>query len=164
MSFPQETPLEDVLKYIQSNTQSEEIALDDGIPIYVDMLSLQDVEKTLQSPVTLDLEGVPLGRSLHLILRQLGLTFFVEDGLMVIYTEEGGRRPEDFRPKLSPDKPSPLKEMQQKAERGELDAAQRKELIQTLRDLKEIDALINDPDYGKPADHPDHKAGGKSVR
>ena len=63
MSFPQETPLEDVLKYIKSNTQSEELDLPSGIPIYVDPIGLQEAEKTLQSPVSHDLEHIPLSRT-----------------------------------------------------------------------------------------------------
>ncbi len=97
MSFPQETPLEDVLKYIKSNTQSEELDLPSGIPIYVDPLGLQEVEKTLQSPVTLDLEGIPLKTSLRLILKQLGLTYTVKDGLMTITSAESDDQPTEIR-------------------------------------------------------------------
>ena len=57
MSFANETPLEDVLKYIKSATQGPN---DTGIPIYVDPVGLNEAEKTMTSPVTLDLEGVPL--------------------------------------------------------------------------------------------------------
>jgi serine/threonine protein kinase len=84
MSFPQETPLEDVLKYIQSNTQSEELGLPSGIPIYVDPIGLLEAEKTLASPVTLDLEGIALKDSLRLVLQQIDLTYSVTNGILLI--------------------------------------------------------------------------------
>lgn len=88
MTFPQETPLEDVLKYIKSNTVSEELYLPSGIPIYVDPLALQAVGKTLQSPVVLDVDRVPLRTSLRLILEQLRLKYGVYDGVLLITSEE----------------------------------------------------------------------------
>ena len=48
MSFPQETPLEDVLKYIKDATQDEAAGLPTGIPIYVDPVGLQDADKTMR--------------------------------------------------------------------------------------------------------------------
>ena len=48
MSFPNETPLEDVLKYIKQATQGPN---DAGIPIYVDPQGLQEADKTLTSPI-----------------------------------------------------------------------------------------------------------------
>ena len=87
MSFPHETPLEEVLTYVKSNTQGQELGLPSGIPIYVDPSGLQEVEKTHQSPVTIDVQGVPLRTTLHLILKQLGLTYGVEGGLLLIVNE-----------------------------------------------------------------------------
>ena len=84
MSFPNETPLEDVLKYIKTATQD---ANDPGIPIYVDPLGMQEADKTLTSPVSIDLEGVPLKRTLRLLLKQLGLTYTVKDGYLMITSE-----------------------------------------------------------------------------
>ncbi|MHC5544482.1 hypothetical protein ACYOEI_40145, partial [Singulisphaera rosea] len=94
MAFPNETPLEDVLKYIKSATQG---ANDSGIPIYVDPVGLQEAEKTMTSPITLDLEGVPLKTTLKLILKQLGLTYTVKDGLMTITYENSGDVPSEIR-------------------------------------------------------------------
>ena len=54
MSFANETPLEDVLKYIKSATAGPH---DTGIPIYVDPIGLQEAERTLNSAVQIDLEG-----------------------------------------------------------------------------------------------------------
>src|SRR5262249_26484210 len=84
MSFANETPLEDVLKYIKSATQGPN---DTGIPIYVDPVGLNEAEKTMTSPVSLDLEGVPLRITLRLLLKQLGLTYDVKNGLLTITAE-----------------------------------------------------------------------------
>jgi hypothetical protein len=94
MSFPNETPLEDVLKYIKSATQGPN---DTGIPIYVDPVGLNEAEKTMTSPVTLDLEGVPLKTTLRLLLKQLGLTYTVKDGLLTITSESSEDQPTEIR-------------------------------------------------------------------
>lgn len=86
MSFPNETPLEDVLKFIKSATTG---ANDAGISIYVDPIGLQEAEKTLTSTIMIDLEGVPLKTTLRLLLKQLGLAYCVKDGLLMISTPEG---------------------------------------------------------------------------
>ncbi len=141
MSFPQETPFEDVLKYVKSNTQNQELGLPAGIPIYIDPASLLDSEKNFQSPVTLDLEGIPLRRTLHLVLHQLGLTYFVADGLLVI-TSADSDDPTLFN--KGPTEPSPLAQMRRKAERGEMSDAERKEFLQMLQDLKQIHTAIRE--------------------
>ena len=102
MSFPNETPLEDLLKYIKQVTQGSN---GPGIPIYVDPLGLQEADKTMTSPIQLDLEGVPLRRTLQLALKQLGLVYFVDDGILVITSEES----EDLRLRPSSIEPSPLR-------------------------------------------------------
>jgi hypothetical protein len=86
MSFPNETPLEDVLKYIREATKAPE--LPDGIPIYVDPLGLQEAEKTMVSPVSFDAKDVPLRTSLSLMLKQLGLAYRVKDGLLMIVSQD----------------------------------------------------------------------------
>ena len=86
MSFANETPLEDVLRYIKSTTQGP---TDNGIPIYVDPVGLNEAEKSMTSPVTLDLEGVPLKTTLRLLLKQLGLAYCVKEGMLMIGTPEG---------------------------------------------------------------------------
>src|SRR5262249_49651897 len=68
MSFANETPLEDVLKYIKAATRGPN---ETEIPIYVDPVALIAAEKTMTSPVTLDVEGVPLKTTLRLTLNQL---------------------------------------------------------------------------------------------
>jgi hypothetical protein len=94
MNFANETPLEDVLKYIKSATQGPN---DSGIPIYVDPVGLQEAEKTLTSPITLDLEGVPLKTTLRLLLKQLGLTYTVKDGLLTITSASSEDQPTEIR-------------------------------------------------------------------
>jgi hypothetical protein len=94
MSFANETPLEDVLKYIKAATQGPN---DTGIPIYVDPVGLNEAEKTMTSPVTLDLEGVPLKTTLRLLLKQLGLTYTVKDGLLTITSESSEDQPTEIR-------------------------------------------------------------------
>ena len=94
MSFPNETPLEDVLKYIKQATQGPN---DSGIPIYVDPLGLQEADKTLTSPVSIDLEGVPLKTTLRLLLKQLGLTYTVKDGFLMITSQESEDQQTEIR-------------------------------------------------------------------
>lgn len=85
MSFVNGTPLQDVLKYIKAATASSK---DDGLPIYIDPIGLQEAEKTTDSPVTLDLLGVPLRTTLRLLLEQLGLSYGVTEGMIYISTPD----------------------------------------------------------------------------
>jgi len=86
MSFAAETPLDDVLKYIQQATTS---ATYSGVPIYVDPRGLKEAEATLQSRITLNLEGVPLKTTLRLILKQIGLAYCVREGVLIISSVQG---------------------------------------------------------------------------
>jgi hypothetical protein len=86
MSFANETPLEDVLKYIKAATASKD---DPGIPIYVDPAGLRSTGQTMQSTIQMDLEGIPLRTTLRLMLKQLGLAYCVRDGLLIISSVEG---------------------------------------------------------------------------
>jgi hypothetical protein len=140
MSFANETPLADVLKYIRSATQSSEFP--NGLPIYVDPIGLQEAEKTMESPVIIDLDGVPLRRTLSLVLKQLGLGFRVEDGMIYI-TSAISDDVEPLPPAIQ--KPTPMLIMQEKAERGEMSPPERKAFIEMLKDLQEINALLHGP-------------------
>lgn len=97
MRFPEKTPLEVVLKSIVAATRGS-----DGrtIPIHVEPDALEEVEKTLQSPVTIDLDGVPLRTTLRLVLSQLGLSYAVKDGLILINSDYDEKRPASFDPFL----------------------------------------------------------------
>jgi TolA-binding protein len=84
MSFANETPLDDILKYIKQATTT---AAHPGLQIYVDPVGLQEAERSMNSTVQLDLEGIPLKTTLRLALKQIGLTYKVEDGLLIIISE-----------------------------------------------------------------------------
>ncbi len=94
MSFATETPLDDVLKYIKQATTTPTFP---GIPIYVDPIGLQEAERSLNSTVQIDLEGVPLKTTLRLILKQLGLAYTVKDGFMIITSEDSEDQQTEIR-------------------------------------------------------------------
>ena len=81
MRFPQGKPLRDLLAYVVSATRSP-----DGheIPIYIDPGSVDDIEKALQTPVKIDLEGVPLRTTLDLALHQCELLYTVKGGVIIV--------------------------------------------------------------------------------
>jgi uncharacterized protein YbaR (Trm112 family) len=86
MMFPNETSLEDILRYIRAATSTTNSA---GIPLYFDPVGLETADKTMTSPVVLiDLEGVPLRTTLRLLLEQLGLAYQIRDGVLIITSEE----------------------------------------------------------------------------
>ena len=95
MPFANETPFEEVIKYIKTATTGN--GLDSGIPIYVDPVGLTEADKTMASPVTLNLDGVPLKKSLKLLLKQLELTYTVKDGLMTITSTTSKDQPTEIR-------------------------------------------------------------------
>ena len=82
MPFPIDTPLDDVIKYIKTATTGPDFEL--GLPIYVDPQGLQTAEKTMTSPIALNLEGIKLKTSLRLVLKQLGMGYYVKHGLLII--------------------------------------------------------------------------------
>jgi hypothetical protein len=131
MSFPNETPLEDVLKYIKQATTGSNFP---GIPIYVDPLGLQEAERSMTSTVSIDLEGVPLRRTLQLLLGQLGLVYFVDDGILCITSQDSENL--GFAPTNA--SPTPLQEKELKAERGELSVTEMKELVEMVKLQREL--------------------------
>jgi RNA polymerase sigma factor (sigma-70 family) len=86
MSFADPTPLDDILKYVKVATTSPTFA---GIPIYVDPKGLAETASTMTSPVTIDLEHIPLKTTLRLALKQLGLAYCVRDGVLIISSVQG---------------------------------------------------------------------------
>ena len=86
MNFSGSNSLEEVLKYIKQTTVSEDYA---GIPIYVDPKGLKEAEASLQSPVELELTGVPLKTTFRLILKQIGLAYCVRDGVLIVSSVQG---------------------------------------------------------------------------
>jgi RNA polymerase sigma factor (sigma-70 family) len=128
MNFPQETPLDNVLKYIKESTKSSE--LPNGIAIYVDPIGLQEAEKSLNSTITMDLEGVPLRRTLQLALQQLGLVYRVFDGMLYITAEESESQ--------LAFEPIPIEKKIEQAERGELTEKEMQDLQALLQSILEV--------------------------
>jgi hypothetical protein len=86
MQFPDETTLEDLLKYIRDATRGPGGRV---IPIYVDPIGLQEAEQSMTSTVRgIDLEGVKLRTSLRLCLKQIQPAYVVRDGLLLITSQE----------------------------------------------------------------------------
>ena len=86
MHFDEDTPLEDVLQHIKAATRGPD---GKAIPIYVDPLGLMEAEKTMTSTVrNISLDGVELKTSLRLCLKQLDLTYWIQDGLLLITSVE----------------------------------------------------------------------------
>ena len=135
MNFANETPLDDVLKYIKEATAGS--GGKGGVAIYVDPAGLQEADKTMTSPVALELEGVPLKRTLSLLLKQLGLSYIVEDGMIYITAE----RWEHFHLPPAVGEETALTMLQTRAERGEMTASERKAFIDMLKDMNEIAKL-----------------------
>ena len=82
--FRDAAAFEDVLESIRAATRTP-----DGreIPIYVDPIGLQEAEQTMQSPIQIDLEGIPLSSTLRLAVQQLGMLYHVRDGLVTITSD-----------------------------------------------------------------------------
>jgi hypothetical protein len=58
---------------------------------------MQEADKTLTSPVSINLEGVPLKTTLRLLLKQLGLTYTVKDGFLMITSQESEDQQTEIR-------------------------------------------------------------------
>ena len=128
VQFPDDTPLHLFLKYVKEQTRST--SLPKGIPIYIDPVGLQEAEKTMDSPVTIDLESIPLRACVRLALKQLGLEYRVRDGVMVI----GAANSEDGA--------TPILELQTKAEQGELTPEELEELTNMLQTRIKVQKLL----------------------
>jgi hypothetical protein len=84
----------------------------------------------------MDLEGVPLRRTLQLMLKQLDLAYFVEDGALCVTSLKSMGR---FDPTMH--EPSPIMERVKKAERGELSSTEVKDLVELLKSQAEARRL-----------------------
>ena len=87
MRFPDETPLDDVISYIKKATKRG--SNEPGIQVYVDPIGLQEAERSLNSTVTYDHERTSLESALPLLLKQVGLSYCVKDGLLFISSPSG---------------------------------------------------------------------------
>jgi hypothetical protein len=86
MRFLDDTPLEDVLKYVRGATIGQS---GKGISIYIDPIGLQEAEKSMTSTIrNIDLDDVPLKTSLRLCLDQLDMTYRIRDGMLFITSKE----------------------------------------------------------------------------
>ena len=90
MHFPIETPLEDVLKYVEQATRGPD---DKGIPIYVDPIGISEADKTMTSVGTINLDGIPLKTSLRLYLAQLDLAYSIREGVLFVTSVENAQTP-----------------------------------------------------------------------
>ncbi len=81
--------LGDVIEQVKN-----ELKTDDGapVPVYVDPKGLKEAGASLESPVTIDLEGAPLKFALRLALKQLDLAYCVRDGVLIVGSPEGIER------------------------------------------------------------------------
>jgi RNA polymerase sigma factor (sigma-70 family) len=149
LKFADETPLEDFLKYIKESTKSA--AMSHGIPIYVDPLGLQEAEKSMNSTIRIELDGVPLKRTLQLVLKQLGLAYFVEDGMIYITSQESFDQMSHLGPALPEE--SPLLEEGQKALRGELSVDEMEKWLEKYKACSRVKkALEEDKPDGEALD------------
>jgi hypothetical protein len=90
MPFPIETPLENILKYVEAATRGPD---GKGIPIYADPIGLSEAEKTMTSVAKIDLDGVPLKTTLRLLLAQLDLAYSIRGGVLLITSVESAETP-----------------------------------------------------------------------
>ena len=77
--FPEETRLEDMLRYIRRTTSDANFP---GMPIYVDPIGLYNAERSLNSTVQIDVDAIPVRDGLRLCLKQLGLGFTARSGFI----------------------------------------------------------------------------------
>jgi hypothetical protein len=74
-----DVPLQDVVDYLKHKH---------GIEIQIDARALEDVGIGTDTPVTRRLKGVSLRSALQLVLRELDLTFVIQDEVLLITTPE----------------------------------------------------------------------------
>ena len=93
--FPKDTPLQAVLSSIKAVTKGKDRD-DPGVQVYVDPLDLQEADRTMESSVLWNVEGVPLATSLRYMLKQLNLRYDVsQEGLVVIHSKDSLDAPAD---------------------------------------------------------------------
>jgi hypothetical protein len=85
LRFPDATPLEEVVKAIHRGAEGKGPG-GRGLAIHFNLDGLREAGKERGSPVSIELDRVPLCTSLGLVLEQLGLGFHVRDDGVVIIT------------------------------------------------------------------------------
>jgi RNA polymerase sigma factor (sigma-70 family) len=146
MKFPDETTLEDLIKHIQEATKTSEMA--HAIPIYIDPLGLQEAERSLTSTVRINLEGVPLKRTLQLALKQLGLAYFVDDGMIYITSQDSLDQMSHLEPAIP--EQSPLTEEGERGIRGELTVEEMKQWLEKHKVCAAVRAALETDTSGGP--------------
>ena len=81
MRYPEKATLGEVVDAIRDALKD---ANGSPIPIHVEPDGLHEAEKTLDSAVCIDLEGLPLRVTLHWLLHQIGMNYYVKDGVLTI--------------------------------------------------------------------------------
>jgi|GEM_PF-2431301 len=164
-AFPNETPLEDVIKYLKSATQSPK---EKGISIYVDPVSLQEAEKTMTSPVTIDLEDVPISLGLELILKQLGLTFTVQQDGVVMIVSEGSDGPDTYPSARILDELAQLRgevahlrKVVESSRQGHDPRQHERQLAELLEQVEIIRKAVSAPRHERPQTQEAPKGGGE---
>jgi hypothetical protein len=88
MKFAQETPLREFLEYVRKSLVVGDGGAKQSVPIYVDRLAFAQYDAvkpaTMESPILIELEGIPLRVTLRLALDQLGLDYRVRDQMIFI--------------------------------------------------------------------------------
>jgi hypothetical protein len=87
----------------------------------------------------MDLEGVPLRRTLQLLLMQLDLMYFVEDGILCVTSAKSDDSWRRFGPAIA--EPPPILQRTEKAKRGELSLLEAKEVLELLKTRAQIAKL-----------------------
>jgi hypothetical protein len=145
MNFPSPTPLSEVLRYLKLATAGPD---QEAIAIYVDPVGLGDLdedqtaryEKLMQTPIAMNLDGVPLRRTLKLVAEQIGMGYGIKDGMVTM-------RPPDMRSQNwhelmvmeeSFPETSPLALEVERARRGEMTNSELERLDQQLKAIEEV--------------------------
>lgn len=90
LEYPDGVKLGDLLKRVRESTRAPEQGFPRGVSIYLNPNDLAEVDRTIDSMMTLDLDGVALAKALTLALRQLGLAMRIdEDGLVIVTSTSG---------------------------------------------------------------------------
>jgi hypothetical protein len=74
-----DAPLEEVAAFVQETY---------GIPVQLDTQSLEEIGIDPQEPVTVSLNGISLRSAVRYMLKQLGLTFIIQNEVLLITTQE----------------------------------------------------------------------------
>jgi hypothetical protein len=87
-TYTDKATLNDALKDIKLRmTKNPKLPkIPNGIPMYVDPVGLQEVKKSMETPIRRPerADAMPLGEHLRRVLQPLGLDFVVKDGFLMI--------------------------------------------------------------------------------